>query len=112
MESEDLHLPDDSLSTEQDHKVAKGETEMDVAPTYQWELVPEEMVEEVSLQEKVTETGNKNTTEVEEEIAKEYEYEDLDRYLDTLMLDMTMSIAREKKIYTTGFHNSLSKWRS
>ena len=64
MESEDLHLLDDSHSTEQDLKVGEGEYEMWVAPTDKLELVPEAMVEEVSLQEKVSETGNKDTGKV------------------------------------------------
>ena len=85
MESEDLHLLDDSHSTEQDLKVGEGESEMWVAPTDKLELVPEAMVEEVSLQEKVSETGNKDTGKVEEETENDDEYEDLDRYIDTII---------------------------
>ena len=101
MESEDLHLLDDSLSTEQDLKVAEGESEMDVAPTDKLELVPEAMVEEVSLQEKVSETGNKDTGKVEEETENDDEYEPANHYLtqndDSLFPLVTIALSNRHK---------------
>ena len=80
MEHEDLTLLDDSLNTtEQDHKVDEGDADMEVAPTDQLALVPEAIVQEVSLQEKVIVTGIKDTIDVEEENETAEEDDELDR---------------------------------
>ena len=68
---------------------------MEVTPTDQLVIDPEaKIVPEVSLQEKVHATGNQVTSEVEEEESDDEEEED---DLDTMMIDMTISIAKAKK---------------
>ena len=60
MEHEELSLLDDSLNTtEKDHKVHKGDADMEVSPTDQLVIVPEAMIAPA--------TGNQGTSGVEEE---------------------------------------------
>ena len=62
-------------------------------------VVPEaKIVTEASLQELVPPIGNQATNEAEEEENENDDDEDsLDRYLHTLMIDMTMSVVKAKK---------------
>ena len=86
MEHEELSLLVDLLNnTEQDHKVDEGDADMEVSPTDQLVIVPEAMIAPA--------TGNQGTSGVEEERETEKEEDDL----DTIMLDMTMVIAKAKK---------------
>ena len=98
MEHEELVYLDDSLNpTEQDQQVDKSETAMEVTPSDQLVIVVPEakIVTEASLQEIVPAIGNQVTNEAEEEENENDDEEDsLDRYLDTMMIDMTMSIVK------------------
>ena len=118
MESEDLNLLDESSTsehTEQGHPADESEAPMEVTPPEV--AVAEATAEDLSLQEKVCEEGIKDATKeapeagtndasekvddkgtAEEEVADVFdELVDLDNYLDTIMLDMTMVIAKAKK---------------
>ena len=56
-------------------------------------VVPEAKVVTVaSLQEKVPATGNQITSDDEEEDDDDKEEYGVDKYLDTMMIDMTMSV--------------------
>ena len=73
---------------------------LEVTPSDQLVIVVPEakIVPEASLQEIVPATGNQVTSEVEEEENENDDEEDgLDRYLDTMMIDMTISAVKAKK---------------
>ena len=101
MEHDELDFLDDSLNlTEQDQtKVDKSEAAMEVTPPDQ--LV--NVVPKASLQETILATGNQVTSDVEEEENDNDEEEDvLDRYLNTMMIVMTMSLVKAKKACDLG----------
>ena len=91
---------------EQDRtKVDESEAAMEVTPPDQLvNVVPEaKIVPEASLQETVPATGNQVTSDVEEEENDNDEEEDvLDRYLNTMMIVMTMSLVKAKKACDLG----------
>ena len=93
MEQEDLAILNESKeNSEQDlPKVAESDSVIDKTPIDpQVKVVPEAIHQEL-----VDKTGKKGVTSDEED--EDEEEPGLDKYLDTFMIDMTMSVVKAKK---------------